>query len=61
MIAHVIFDLIGNDLQSQIMTYLWFGIRMKHFLVWDLYTLSEILLFQLDPTFPLKGRLETKR
>ena len=31
MIVHVIFDLIGNDLQSQVMTYLWFGIRMKHF------------------------------
>ena len=27
---HIIFDLIGNDLQSQIMTCLWFGIRMKH-------------------------------
>ena len=30
MITHVIFDLIGNDLQNQVMTYLWFGIRMRH-------------------------------
>ena len=29
MIARVIFDLIGNDLQSQVMTYVWFRIRMK--------------------------------
>ena len=25
-----IFDLMGNDLKSQFMTYLWFGIRKKH-------------------------------
>ena len=25
MITHVIFDLIGNNLQSQVMTYLWYG------------------------------------
>ena len=30
MITHVIFDLIGNNLQNQVMAYLWFGIRMKH-------------------------------
>ena len=30
MITHVIFDLIGNDLQNQVMTYLWFRIRIKH-------------------------------
>ena len=35
MITHVIFDLIGNNLQSQVLTYLWFGIRMKHLPVWD--------------------------
>ena len=60
MIAHVIFDLIGNDLQSQVMTYLWFRIRMKHLPVWDLYTLSDFLLFRLDPVFLLKAHLETK-
>jgi len=43
MITHVIFDLIGNDLQNQVMTYLWFGIRMKHLSVWGLYTLSDFL------------------
>ena len=60
MIAHVIFDLIGNDLQSQVMTYLWFGIRMKHLPVRDWYTLSEFLLFLLNPVFPLNDHLETK-
>jgi len=29
MITHVVFDLIGNDMKNQVMTYLWFGIRMK--------------------------------
>jgi len=60
MIAHVIFDLIGNDLQSQVMTYLRFRIRMKHLHVWDLYTLSGFPLFKLDPVFLLNDRLETK-
>jgi len=35
MITHVIFDLIGNALQDQVMAYLWFGIRTKHLPVWD--------------------------
>ena len=60
MITHVIFDLIGNNLQSQVMTYLWFGIRMKHLPVRDWYTLSGFLLFLLNPVFPLNGHLETK-
>ena len=60
MITHVIFDLIGNDLKNQVMTYLWFGIRMKHLPVWDWYTLSDFLLFLLNPVFPLNGHLETK-
>ena len=60
MITHVIFDLIGNDLQNQVMSYLWFWIRMKHLPVWDWYILSDFLLFLLDPVFPLNGRLETK-
>ena len=60
MITHVIFDLIGNDLQNQVMTYLWFEIRIKHLPVQGLYTLSDFLLFQLDPVFPLNGHLEMK-
>ena len=60
MITHVIFDLIGNDLQNQVMTYLWFGIRMKHLPVRDWYTLSDFLLFLSNPVFPLNGHLETK-
>ena len=60
MIAHVIFDLIGNYLQSQVMAYLWFGIRMKHLPVRDWYTLSEFLLFLLNPVFPLNAHLEAK-
>jgi len=30
LIVHIIFDLMGNDLQSQSTIYLWFGIKMKH-------------------------------
>jgi len=56
MIMRVIFDLIGNDLQNQVMTYPWFGIRMKHLPVGECF--SSILL---DPVFPLNGRLEKKR
>ena len=54
MIARVIFDWIGNDLQSQVMTYLWFGIRMKHLSVWDLYTLSSFPLFSVGPSVSSK-------
>jgi len=50
MIMHISFDLIGNDLQSQVMTHLWFGIRMKHLSVWDLYTLSSFPLFSIVPS-----------
>jgi len=60
MIMHVIFDLIGNNLQNQVMAYLWFGIRMKHLPMWDWYTLSGFLLFLLNPVFPLNGHLEMK-
>ena len=60
MITHVIFDLIGDNLQSQVMTYLWFEIRMKHWPVRDWYTLSDFLLFSSNPVFPLNGHLETK-
>ena len=60
MITHAIFDWIGNDLQNQVMTYLWFGIRLKHLPVWGWYTLSDFLLFLLNPVFPLNGHLETK-
>ena len=60
MITHVIFDLIGNNLQSQVMTYLCFGIRIKHLPVRDWYTLSGFLLFLSNPVFPLNGHLETK-
>jgi len=50
MITHVIFYLIGNDLQNQVMTYLWFKIRVKHLPVWGLYTLSDFLLFSVGPS-----------
>jgi len=54
MIKYVISDLIGNELQSQIMTYLWFEIRMKHLLVCGLYTLSDFLLFSVGPSVSSK-------
>ena len=60
MITHVIFDLIGNDFQNQVITCLWFEIRMKHLPVWGWYTLIDFLLFLLDPVLPLNGHLEMK-
>jgi len=54
MIAHIIFDLMGNDLQSQIMTYLWFGVKMKHLPVWDFIHFVQFSSIQLDPVFSSK-------
>jgi len=45
---------------AKVMTYLWFGIRMKHLPVWDRYTLSDFPLFLSDAVFPLNGHLEAK-
>ena len=53
-ITHVILDLIGNDLKNQVMTYLWFGIRMKHLLVWDWYTLSDFFSIFVGPSVSSK-------
>jgi len=60
MTTHVIFNLIGNDLKSQVMTYLWFGIRMKHLPVWDLYTLSGFPLFSIGPSVSSKCSFRNK-
>jgi len=51
MIAHIIFDLMGNDLQSQSMTYLWFAFKTKHLLVWDFIHLERFSSIRLDPMF----------
>jgi len=51
MIMHIIFDLMENDLQSQFMTYLWFGIKMKHLPVWDFIHLERFSTIQLDQFF----------
>ena len=51
MIAHIIFDLMGNDLQSQSMTYLWSGIRMKHLSVWNFIHLEQFSLFSWTQCF----------
>jgi len=53
MIMHIIFDLMGNDLQSQFMTCLWFGIKMKHLPVWAFIHLEQFSSIQLDPVFLL--------
>jgi len=60
MIVHIIFDLMGNDLQSRIMTYLWFGVRMKHFLVWDFIHFEHFSSIQLHPGFSSNALLEMK-
>ena len=53
MIAHIIFDLMGNDLQSQSTTYLWFGVKMKHLPVWDFRHLERFSSIRLDAVFLL--------
>jgi len=53
MNVHIIFDLKGNDLKSQFMAYLWFGIKMKHLLVWDFIHLEQFSSIRLDPMFLL--------
>ena len=49
MITHIIFDLMGNDLQSQIMTCLWFGVRMKHLPVWDFIHFERFSSISIGP------------
>ena len=51
MIIRIIFDLMGNDMQSQSMAYLWFGIKMKHLPVWDFIHLEQFSSIRLDPMF----------
>ena len=51
MIAHIIFDLMGNDLESPSMTYLWVGIKMKHLPVWDFIHLERFSSIRLDLVF----------
>jgi len=53
MIMYIIYDLMGNDLESQSMIYLWFGIKMKHLPVWDLIHLEQFSSIRLDPVFLL--------
>jgi len=53
IIAHIIFDLMENDLQSPSMTYLWFGVRMKHLSVWDFIHLERFSSIWLDLVFLL--------
>ena len=53
MIMHIIFDLMGNDLQSQFMTYMCFGIEMKHLLVWNFIHLEQFSSIRLDLVFLL--------
>ena len=60
IIAHIIFHFMGNDLQSQIMTCLWFGVRMKQLPVWDFIHFERFLIFQLDPVFSSNALLEMK-
>jgi len=53
MIMHIIFDLMGNDLQSQSTTCPWFGIKMKHLPMWDFIHLEWFSSIWLDPVFLL--------
>ena len=60
MITYVVFDLIGNDLQSLVMTYLWFRIRMKHLPMWDWYTLSDFSSIFVKPSVSSKWSFRSK-
>ena len=56
MIMHIIFDLMGNDLQNQFMSYLWFGIKMKTLA----YTPYVVFLYSVGPSVSFNVLLETK-
>ena len=53
IIMHIIFDLMGNDLQNQFMTYLLFEIKMKHLPVWNFIHLEWFSSIRLGQVFPL--------
>ena len=56
MIVHIIFDLMGNDLQNQFMTYLWFGIKTKTLA----YTPCAVFLCSIGPSVSSNVLLEMK-
>ena len=60
MIMHIILDLIGNDLQNQFMTYLWFGIKMEHLPVWNFIHLCAVFLYSIGPNVSSNAPLEMK-
>jgi len=47
------YDLMGNDLQSQFMTCLWYRIKMKHLPMLDFIHLKQFSPIWLDPVFLL--------
>ena len=60
MIMRMILDLMGNDLQNQFMTYLWFGIEMKHLSVWSFMHLWAVFLYLIESSVSSNASLETK-
>jgi len=60
MIVQIIFALMGNDLQSQSITYLWLGIKMKHLPVWDFIHLERFSSIRIGPSVSSNALLETK-
>jgi len=60
MIMHIILDLMGNDLQNWFMTYLWFGIKMKHLPVWSFIHLCAVFPYSVGPNVSSNALLETK-
>jgi len=60
MIICIILDLMGNDLQNQFTTYLWFGIDMKHLPVWSFIHLWAVFLYLIESSVSSNASLKTK-
>ena len=60
MIMHIILVFMGNDLQNWFMTYLWFGIKMKHLSVWSFIHLCAVFPYSVGPSVSSNAPLEAK-
>jgi len=60
IIMSIIIDLMENDLQNRFMTYLWFGIKMKHFPMWSFIHLGAVFPNSVGPSVFSNAPLETK-
>jgi len=59
MIMRIILDLMGNDFKINL-TYLWFGIEMKHLPVWSFIHLWVVFLYSVEFSVSSNALLEMK-